>query len=401
MNKKEGDILARKFRERLADFKLPVSEDVWKKIERDLPPRHKPVMRGMWMRRISVLAACMLLLLGMGWYFSTMQRDVTENFGLTASETPTIIEPINCKKLSQKPQLTVIANGEKQSCIPSLHAQGRIRRSFEPASLQRNDNSNDESFVAHNDNSSIVHHDNSQSNQGDHKGSPLQAEDVATARGADAPIIRRKTKRPVTLALAYGNQRTSPAADLQGWYPRTFSEVMTLSEDLLPDNLSATDVHYDMPIAVSLSVRKNFAEDWALESGLTYTYLKSTETRSFPKGNTMSKTLRLHYLGVPLKLVYSIYDNHRLSLYASAGGMIEKCVSGRESTENTTSDLSIPELQWSLSGNVGVNYKLSDTFGLFVEPGINYYFDDHSGVQTIRKDKSLNIGVQFGLRLNY
>ncbi|GHT51538.1 hypothetical protein AGMMS49982_09230 [Bacteroidia bacterium] len=379
--KKDDDILTKEFRKRLENFELPVGGDVWARIERDLPPAREPAARILWVPRLFAIAACMLLLVGLEWYFSAVQTDVVEQSTLVAApdeeplpviEPSMVIEPPIEQQEPKRLATNVVptrhcgldpqppANTPLPADAPSAGTPAPSSTPLDSegiAGQARNDDDNDE---------------------------------PPARRWEDAPIRRKKNKHPLTLALAYGNQRESPPADLQGWYSKDFSRVKYLFEEELPDNLSASSVHYEMPVAISFSLRKYFAEDWAYESGLTYTYLKSTETQSSPSGKTTSKDIRLHYIGVPLKLVFSFYDNSRLSLYASAGGMLEKCLSGN-----------IPELQWSLTGDIGINYILRDAFSLFIEPGINYYFDDHSGVPTIRKDKPLNVGLQVGLRLTY
>ena len=66
---------------------------------------------------------------------------------------------------------------------------------------------------------------------------------------------------------------------------------------------------------------------------------------------------------------------------------MEKCVYGKLGHEKQT----VKPVQWSVLGAVGAQYNLSRRWGLYVEPGVSYYFDDGSPVQTIRK----------GLRLSY
>jgi hypothetical protein len=63
--------------------------------------------------------------------------------------------------------------------------------------------------------------------------------------------------------------------------------------------------------------------------------------------------------------------------------------------------LYVPELQWSVSGSIGLNFKLLGHSYIFAESGISYYFDDKNAVNTIRDDKPLNFNLQLGIRLNY
>ena len=85
------------------------------------------------------------------------------------------------------------------------------------------------------------------------------------------------------------------------------------------------------------------------------------------------------------------------SVYLTAGGAIEKCVYGKLGDEKQTVD----PVQLSVLGALGAQYNLSRRWGLYVEPGISYYFDDGSKVQTIRKERPCSFTLQAGLRLTY
>ena len=166
-----------------------------------------------------------------------------------------------------------------------------------------------------------------------------------------------------------------------------------------------TQVKHRLPISVAASVKWHFHKDWALETGLSYTYLQS----ELHSGSNLylEDTQKLHYLGIPLKLHRNIWNNSILSLYASAGGMVEKCVSGTlESTyvadndvhEKESVSLHVHRLQWSVAASVGAQVNFTRALSLFVEPGVAYYFDDRSKVETIRKEHPCNFDLRFGLR---
>lgn len=174
------------------------------------------------------------------------------------------------------------------------------------------------------------------------------------------------------------------------------------------DKPSHTDVKHKMPINVVASVKWHFAEKWALESGISYTYLQS----ELHSGSNLywEESQKLHYVGIPLKLHRALWENSALTLYASAGGMLEKCVKGtlesvyvtsNSTKERETNTIHSHPFQWSLAAAVGAQVNLLDQLSLFVEPGIAYYFDDHSRLETIRKEHPFNFNLQFGLRLNF
>lgn len=174
------------------------------------------------------------------------------------------------------------------------------------------------------------------------------------------------------------------------------------------DQASRTDVHHKMPVTVGASFRWNFAPRWALETGLAYTLL-SSDLRS-GKESYLEEEQKLHYVGIPLKLHRSLFDSRWVSLYASAGGMVEKCVSaslnvvyvnGMASRETESQSLDIDEIQWSVSAAAGVQVNITPQIGLYAEPGIAYYFDDGSNVETIRKEHPFNFNLQVGLRFSF
>ncbi|MCD8081561.1 MAG: porin family protein [Bacteroides sp.] len=148
---------------------------------------------------------------------------------------------------------------------------------------------------------------------------------------------------------------------------------------------------YDFPLSFSLTVRKGLLGLFAIESGLSYTYLHTSEANS-------ATDIKLHYLGIPVKGICTFYDNSRISLYTGAGGMVEKQVAGRLKNPDGDRSLVYSGLQWSVGASVGFHLKCSDRVGLFAEPGVNYFFNDGSNIPTIRKDKPFNFHFQVGLR---
>ena len=173
------------------------------------------------------------------------------------------------------------------------------------------------------------------------------------------------------------------------------------------DRSATTNVHHKMPVTVGASVKWHITEAWAIESGLNYTML-SSELHS-GSGSYLEEEQKLHYIGIPLKVHRAIWDNRWFSFYASAGGMVEKCVSGSvdvvyvNGTSNRDMEhnsLTVDPLQWSLSAAAGVQVNFTKNIGLYAEPGIAYYFDDGSQVETIRKEHPFNFNLQFGLRFS-
>ena len=154
------------------------------------------------------------------------------------------------------------------------------------------------------------------------------------------------------------------------------------------------DMEHHQPISFGLSVRKSLAKGFSVETGLTYTLLSSDAKFADSDQKTEQK---LHYLGIPLKANWNFLDKKLFTLYVSGGGMIEKCVYGKLGTEKET----VKPLQFSVSGAVGAQFNATKRVGIYVEPGVAYFFDDGSDVQTIRKENPFNFNIQAGIRLTY
>ena len=114
----------------------------------------------------------------------------------------------------------------------------------------------------------------------------------------------------------------------------------------------------------------------------------------------------LHYLGIPLKASYDIFSRRHFTIYASAGGMVEKCIKGKVSTKSRFNEsdtgplqdkVTIRQLQWSVSAEAGVQWNIIPMLGVYIEPGVSWYFDNGSMVSTIYKEKPLNFNLEFGL----
>ena len=168
-------------------------------------------------------------------------------------------------------------------------------------------------------------------------------------------------------------------------------------------------VHH-RPVRMSLMFHIPLGKVFGAEAGLSYTTLHSTFSTS--SGSTFSQdTQTLRYAGIPLDLTANIFGNDWCRLYLSAGGAVEKCVSGKvvntvqisgqASGEGTVTDLSVKPLLWSLNAGAGVQVNIGKNLGLYVEPGMSYHFDDGSSVQTVYKDKPLDFMMTVGARVSF
>lgn len=154
------------------------------------------------------------------------------------------------------------------------------------------------------------------------------------------------------------------------------------------------DMEHHQPISFGLSVRKSLGKGFSLETGLTYTLLSSDAKLA---DHDQKIDQKLHYLGIPLRANWNFLDKKLVTLYVSGGGMVEKCLYGKLGSEKET----VKPLQFSVSGAVGAQLNATKKVGIYVEPGVAYFFDDGSDVQTIRKENPFNFNIQAGVRFTY
>lgn len=171
-----------------------------------------------------------------------------------------------------------------------------------------------------------------------------------------------------------------------------------------------TDTKHYRPIRVAALARWKFNDLLGVETGVAWTLLGSKFTTSSGDLASTEDRQALQYIGIPLNLSASFLNGKTVSMYASGGGMAEKCVSAvvrhreyvSDSKVSSSSDrISVDPLLWSVNAGLGVQANVMERFGIFLEPGLSYHFNDGSDVQTIYKEHPLDFMMTFGLRVSF
>ncbi len=164
-----------------------------------------------------------------------------------------------------------------------------------------------------------------------------------------------------------------------------------------------TSREYLPQLSFGLTVQKKIDKVVGLETGLIYTYLQSNFSN--PGNSAYDAQLNLHYLGVPVNLILQLTQNKHWNIYLSGGGTIEKGLRSvyieHKSIYNqiitTRAATNIDGMQYSLSGSLGVSYKIQRNIDIYFEPKFSYYLDNDQPIST-RTDHPLVIGINGGLR---
>ena len=180
------------------------------------------------------------------------------------------------------------------------------------------------------------------------------------------------------------------------------------SDDTQEIEVTEKSRHY-MPLTIGLSLNYRLSNRWSIESGIRYTFLRS-DFMSESKIECNEINQKIHYIGIPIKFNYHILGNNRFSIYGQGGAALDIPVNGTQSImkweqgwdkpNSEIQSISAP-LQWSIEGGIGLQYHITPSFGIYVEPSFRYYFNPGTEIKTIRQDKPFEFTIPIGFRLHW
>lgn len=178
--------------------------------------------------------------------------------------------------------------------------------------------------------------------------------------------------------------------------------------DVYSNDELITETKHHQPIKLGISINYKINDKWSLQTGFTYSYL-SSDFNINSHGEKNIKEQKLHYVGLPVSVSYSIWHNNAVNIYATAGGEAEKLVNGKAKTTHdangietysTTENIKSSKLLFSTNAAAGIEYKTGKSFSLYAEPGISYHFKNGSEIKNIYTENPLNFNLNIGIRIN-
>ena len=166
--------------------------------------------------------------------------------------------------------------------------------------------------------------------------------------------------------------------------------------------------HHQMPVTWSLAFRYKLADRFGLETGLSYSRLTS-DFEMGADGNAIREQQSIHYLGIPLKGIYTLYSKKAWSLYGGLGLTAEIPVAASLTTSyylngimqaSEETDVRAP-WQWSVGTGLGLQYNLTPNIGFFAEPSLQYYIPTGSSVETYRTEHPFTFSLPLGIRFTW
>ena len=164
--------------------------------------------------------------------------------------------------------------------------------------------------------------------------------------------------------------------------------------------------NHRLPLTVGLTVSRHLGKHWQVSLGLQYTRLSS----SLASGNTfaqLQQEQRVQYLGLPLQAGWRQQLLPRLSLNAAANVTLQLPLRStldsryviNGSVVEAGHDRLHPGLQWSAGVGLGLQYDVTPAVGFFVEPSLQHYFRNGSGVETWQTEHPFVVTIPLGIRI--
>lgn len=414
----------------MEDYSEPLPDGLWDKLETELEEQNKPKVIPLW-RRWQAAAAVLILLVSSltYWFWSSPEADFqNQQLAVEVKDTPL---PENRPIQDQVTAEVAMPGKSEPEMKLTASTDVVLEQAVQKVSVE--EEKTDEVIVEEPEkeesktikNEMLTETADTQVQQKKRLRASREADRERMKQNAEEAKSKSTRSSGFSLGVGAGNTPYGSLSTFDGMGSFVARSAYYVSSDLnmapvnngglaysqiLLENAAQspqTSVKHHMPVTIGFSLDWNLDKNWTLETGLNYTLL-SSDISSGSK-SYVEETQKLHYVGIPLKIRRSIWQNRWFSVYASVGGAVEKCVSGRlESVTvtnggNRTSErtsLEVDPLQWSVAAAAGAQVNFTSRLGLYLEPGVAYYFDDHSGVETIRKEHPFNFNLQLGLRFH-
>ena len=233
---------------------------------------------------------------------------------------------------------------------------------------------------------------------------------------ADTPIVMEYTQNPFYHHEAETRARRAQL-QLNGLVGGNESSQMPFSRSFIMGTRAVADPKgttisentestYGIPLSFGLGARFYLSNHLSVGTGLTYSLLVRSFNGTFIDGTrnvTGDVRHSIQYLGIPLNLYYDILDTDLLQLYILGGGAAEKAISNKYLIQNGSDPINystkVPGLQWSADLGLGIQFRLTDHVGLYLDPSARYYFNSNQP-KSIRTRKPFMFGFEAGLRFD-
>lgn len=406
--------------DRLGNFETDAPDGLWEDIRQRMAQAEKrqtPFVLQPALRRTACAAAACLALVAGYQYFADGGKETVSGVKVAQGRVADISTNRYVAKNAVAPAATVYAQTQNSPAV--LQPNGRVEQTADAIAQPTQNNESAQISTPQHLNTSTSQPHNPSTPQ-PHNPSTSQHLNPSTSLLAYTPADNSRGRHEGAAArwTLSTSAMTGMGASSVTNSTATYVEAVGPDDVMWADNPQLgigifnqgksvkTEYKHRLPVRVGLNVAYRLTDRLSVESGVSYTRL-SSDMKDGTKDNYSSGSQKLDYIGVPLNVKYRALGYRRLSVYASAGLLTEKCVSGKttheyvisgEKKKHETEDVAAKPWQLSVNAALGAQFDVLRNVGVYVEPGVSYYFDDRSPLSTIYKEKPLNFNLNMGVR---
>lgn len=403
--------------DRLGNFETDAPDGLWEAIHQRMAQteraqaekRQTPFVLQPALRRTAcAAAACLALVVGYQ-YFADGGKETVSGVKVAQGGVADIPTSRYVAKNAVAPAATVYAQTQNSPAV--LQPNGRVEQTADAIAQPTQNSESAQISTPQHPNPSTSQHPNPSTSQPHNPSTSLLAYTPAdNSRGRHEGAAARWTlSTSATTGMGASSVTNSTATYVEAVGPDNviWADNPQLGIGIFNQGKSVkTEYKHRLPVRVGFNVAYRLTDRLSVESGVSYTRL-SSDMKDGTKDNYSSGSQKLDYIGVPLNVKYRAFGYRRLSVYASAGLLTEKCVSGKttheyvisgEKKKHEAEDVAAKPWQLSVNAALGAQFDVLRNVGVYVEPGVSYYFDDRSTLSTIYKEKSLNFNLNLGVR---
>ena len=390
----KDEIFDRKIKELADSYSEAPAPELWDRIESGLDRRRRMVR---WRRAVSYAAAAAVVA---GFFVTALfypsdpmpqqdvlavvgQDDVSGEDGYVQERIPTLT-PVRAVKgrvlMQDRPVMSVVSR--TAAAVPRQSSQSDERIGTVALEVRKNIEKSKPSLPSIYD-------------------KRVQTEYIAMAGDMDVTADRKK---PSFSIAASGHLSPTDATGNVDFSQPSYTlggSAASSSVGMLP----VSEPRHYFPVSVGLELKYSFLNDrLGVGLGVNYTFLNSQYDALVDRTYEGDVEQSIHYIGVPLNFYVNILSGKRLTFYANAGCMVERAV--RVDYDITDlygiryrKSLDPVGVQWSANVGIGLEYRIWDFMGIYVDPRLTYFFDCDQPY-SVRTEQPLQFILELGFRFH-
>lgn len=390
----KDEIFDRKIKELADSYSEAPAPELWDRIESGLDRRRRIVR---WRRAVSYAAAAAVVA---GFFVTALfypsdpmpqqdvlavvgQEDVSGEDGYVRERIPALtpVRPVEGRVLMQdKPVMSVVSR--PAATVPRQSSQSDERIGTVALEVRKNIEKSKPSLPSIYD-------------------KRVQTEYIVMAGDMDVTADRKK---PSFSIAASGHLSPTDATGNVDFSQPSYTlggSAASSSVGMLP----VSEPRHYFPVSVGLELKYSFLNDrLGVGLGVNYTFLNSQYDALVDRTYEGDVEQSIHYIGVPLNFYVNILSGKRLTFYANAGCMVERAV--RVDYDITDlygiryrKSLDPVGVQWSANVGIGLEYRIWDFMGIYVDPRLTYFFDCDQPY-SVRTEQPLQFNLELGFRFH-